>query len=113
MKIFPHNEIDSADLIIDAIYEGGAKGHTGDDALYRVMPGVGNQGGFRAAGRGEDKQLVVLYTSGQDKDWPDLLDHSTGQFVYYGDNKTPGHELHDTRRSGNRILRRVFELLHA
>jgi len=50
MKIFPHNEIDSADLIIDAIYEGGAKGHTGDDALYRVMPGVGNQGGFRAAG---------------------------------------------------------------
>jgi len=55
----------------------------------------------------------VLYTSGQDKDWPDLLDHSTGQFVYYGDNKTPGHELHDTRRSGNRILRRVFELLHA
>jgi hypothetical protein len=28
------------------------------------------------------------------------------------DNKTPGHELHDTQRGGNRILRRVFDLLH-
>src|SRR5262249_31550737 len=31
----------------------------------------------------------------------------------YGDNKHPGHELHDTQRSGNRILRHVFSLLHA
>src|SRR6516165_7965137 len=29
------------------------------------------------------------------------------------DNKTPGHELHETRRGGNRILRRAFDLLHA
>jgi hypothetical protein len=35
------------------------------------------------------------------------------QFVYFGDNKTPGHELHDTQRGGNKILRRNFELLHA
>jgi hypothetical protein len=41
------------------------------------------------------------------------LDLNTGQFVYYGDNKRPGHELHDTQRSGNRILRHVFALLHA
>jgi hypothetical protein len=26
---------------------------------------------------------------------------------------TPGHELHETRRGGNRILRHVFDLLHA
>jgi hypothetical protein len=74
---------------------------------------VGNQGGFRAAGKGNDKRLVALYSSGEDQDWPDSLDLSTGQFVYYGDNKTPGHELHDTLRGGNRILRRVFDLLHA
>jgi hypothetical protein len=36
-----------------------------------------------------------------------------GQFVYFGDNKTPGHELHETGRGGNRILRRIFDLLHA
>ena len=62
------------------------------------MPGSGNQGAFRAAGNGEDKKFVVLYTSGEDPDWPDHLDLNTGQFVYFGDNKTPGHELHDTRR---------------
>jgi hypothetical protein len=38
---------------------------------------------------------------------------NTGQFVYYGDNKAPGHELHDTPRGGNRILQYVFGLLHA
>ena len=29
-----------------------------------------------------------------------------------GDNRTPGHELHDTRRKGNEILRRSFDSLH-
>jgi hypothetical protein len=38
---------------------------------------------------------------------------NTGQFVYFGDNKTPGHELHDTPRGGNLILRRAFDLLHS
>jgi hypothetical protein len=77
------------------------------------LPGIGNLGGFRTAGRGEDKKLIVLYTNGEDREWPDLLDLNTGQFIYYGDNKTPGHELHDTGPGGNRILRHVFQLLHA
>jgi hypothetical protein len=62
------------------------------------MPGSGNQGGFRAAGTGEDKKFTVLYTSGEDRNWPDHLDLNTGQFVYFGDNKTPGHERHETSR---------------
>jgi hypothetical protein len=33
--------------------------------------------------------------------------------VYYGDNKTPGHELHHTGPGGNTLLRRVFKQLHA
>ena len=37
----------------------------------------------------------------------------SGQFDYHGDNKTSGHELHDTRRGGNRLLRYVFRLLHS
>ncbi|MCG3772297.1 MAG: hypothetical protein JW384_03504 [Nitrosomonadaceae bacterium] len=111
-KVIPYNELKIAELIVDAIYEGGAVGNANDDPIARLLPGVGNQGGFRAAGRGADKQLVVLYSSGDDKDWPDQLDLNTGQYTYYGDNKTPGHELHDTQRGGNRILRRVFELLH-
>ena len=113
IKRFPFNIIDKADLIVDALYEGGGTGTIRDEALCKVLPGIGNLGGFRASGRGLDKQFVVLYTSGKDMDWPDLIDLSTGQFIYYGDNKTPGHDLHDTRPGGNRILRRVFEHLHS
>lgn len=112
-QIFSYEKCATEGLIVDAVYEGEAGGRLSGEALSRLLPGVGNQGGFRASGRGEDKRLVALYTSGEDKDWPDNLDLSTGQFVYYGDNKHPGHELHDTQRSGNLILRRVFSLLHA
>ena len=112
VRIVPYRELSTADLSVDTAYEGRPGGRLSGDALSRLLPGVGNQGGFRASGRGEDKNFVVLYTSGEDKDWPDLLDLNTGQFIYYGDNKRPGHELHSTPRSGNRILRHVFELLH-
>ena len=96
VRVIPCKDLSDADLIIDAVYEGAAGGHLSGEPLSELLPGIGNLGGFRAAGRGEDKKLVVLYTSGEDKDWPDELDLNTGQFVYYGDNKTPGHELHDT-----------------
>ena len=64
------------------------------------------------AGRGLDKRFVVLFTTAEDRDWPDRFDTSTGQFVYYGDNKKPGHELHETTKQGNLVLRRTFDLLH-
>jgi hypothetical protein len=44
-----------------------------------------------------------------DPDWPDELDPETGIFTYYGDNKVPGVDLHDTRKFGNLILRTIFE----
>jgi len=100
VRIVSHEDLADADLIIDAVYEGGSAGHAADDPISKLLKGSGNQGGFRAAGRGDQKKFVVLYTSGEDKDWPDRLDLNTGQFVYYGDNKTPGHELHDTRKGG-------------
>jgi len=112
-KVIPYQDCPSADLIVDGVYEGASGGHLAGEALSNLLPGIGNLGGFRAAGRRNDKKLVVLYTSVEDRDWPDHLDLSTGQFVYYGDNKTPGHELHDTAPGGNRILRHVFDLLHA
>lgn len=113
VRVVAYGALGSCDISVDAVYEGESGGRLSGEALSRLLPGVGNQGGFRASGRGEDKKFVALFTSGEDKDWPDSLDLSTGQFVYYGDNKHPGHELHDTQRSGNLILRRVFGLLHA
>lgn len=113
IKIVAYEDLSNAELIVDAVYEGGSGSQISAEALSRLLPGVGNQGGFRASGRGSDKKFVVLYTSGEDKDWPDTLDANTGLFTYFGDNKSPGHELHDTQRGGNLVLKRVFELLHA
>jgi hypothetical protein len=111
---FAFAELDRADLVVDATYQGGSLGHAGDDPLGRLLP-VGNQGGFRYSGspRQGRTKLTVLYTSGADPDWPDRLDRETGRFTYFGDNKTPGRELHETRRGGNHLLMRTFERIHA
>lgn len=100
------------DLFVDAVYEGGSAKTGADDPISNIFPGVGTQGGFRPPGR-KERKFVVLYTSGEDRDWPDHIDLSTGRFTYYGDNKKPGHELHDTRPGGNDLLRRCFGHLHA
>ncbi|MFJ5684883.1 restriction endonuclease [Streptomyces sp. NPDC093099] len=107
-------DLGTADLVVDALYAGGTNGNTGDDPMSKLIPGIGNQGGFRYAGspaRGTVK-LVVLYTSGDDVDWPDHLDMQTGTFTYYGDNKKPGQDLHSTPRSGNALLRDAFAASH-
>ncbi|WMI57847.1 restriction endonuclease [Streptomyces rochei] len=100
--------------MVDAVYAGGTRGHAGDDPIGKLLPGTGNQGGFRYAGspaRGTVR-LAVLYTSGGAVDWPDHLDTETGTFTYYGDNRTPGKGLHETPRKGNVLLRDAFALSH-
>ncbi|MEU8227670.1 restriction endonuclease [Kribbella sp. NPDC048915] len=111
--IFPFGMLPSADLIVDAVYAGGSAGSAADDALARLLP-VGNQGGFRPKGsvRKGMVRLVALYTSGSEVDWPDTLDPRTGIFTYFGDNRQPGRELHQTQRDGNLLLRDVFALGH-
>ena len=113
LKTINFEELANADLVVDAVYEGSYDGQLGGEPLSKLVPGVGNRGGFRMNGRGDDKRYAVLFTTGEDKDWPDQIDLNTGQFVYFGDNKTPGHELHETRKGGNRLLRNAFEWLHA
>ena len=112
-KVFPFNDLPFADLIVDAVYEGGPGGQLSGEAISKLLTGSGNMGGFRVSGRGDTKNWVVLFTTGEDPDWPDTLDLNTGQFVYFGDNKTPGHELHATSAGGNKVLRHAFSQLHA
>lgn len=78
-----------------------------------MLPG-GNQGGFRYKKHpsGSGYLFLLLYTALADPDWPDHLDVDLGRFTYYGDNKRPGHALHDTPRGGNRTLRAVFDAIH-
>ena len=78
----------TTNLIVDAVYEGSPDGQLASEPISNLLPGSGNMGGFRLAGRGQDKTFVVLFTTGEDRDWPDRVDQNTGQFVYYGDNKS-------------------------
>lgn len=107
MTHFRFEELAAADLCVDAVYQGGRSGNSGDDPFPRLL-GVSNMGGFRYLGTLEQLQLLVLTSSKVDPDWPDGLDPETGVFTYYGDNKHPGRALHDTPRFGNEILRRLF-----
>lgn len=112
MKIYSFNELKSCDLIIDAIYEGGNAGTAGDDPLHKIFP-VGVQGGFRYSGNINSLSFLLLYTSGKNLNWPDTIDTETGIFTYYGDNRKPGVELHETSRKGNLILKNFFDSLYS
>lgn len=100
-------DLSRADLQVDAPITGGRSGHAGDDPLASLL-GVSNMGGFRHIGKQSDMRLLVITTAGTDADWPDSLDHETGIFTYFGDNKKPGRSLHGTPRRGNEILRQIF-----
>lgn len=109
---FALEALDDANLIVDATYEGGRSGNAGDDPLPRLI-GVSNQGGFRYLGSLDAPRLILLTSSFNDPDWPDHLDRETGILTYFGDNKRPGRALHETPRNGNRLLRNMFDALHA
>jgi hypothetical protein len=104
-------DLSLSNLVVDCVYEGG-KSNRGkaDEVLSRLLPGLSNSGGFRAAGGSEKPRVVVLYSTGDHPDWPDNLDVYRGTYTYYGDNRTPGRDLHDTPKGGNKVLRNAFAL---
>lgn len=104
-------DLRNSNLVVDQVYQGGRQGNAGDDPLGALL-GVSNQGGFRYLGTRANPSLIVLTTSLSDPDWPDTIDHESGTFTYYGDNKKPGHDLHQTPRFGNLLLKQMFENAH-
>jgi len=112
VKVVPYDQLSTSDLIVDCVYESSADAQLAGEPISKLLPGSGNMGGFRVSGRGDRKNWVVLFTTGEDRDWPDSLNLNTGKFIYFGDNKTPGHELHDTRAGGNKVLKHAFARLH-
>jgi hypothetical protein len=109
---FKKKLIEATSLLVDNVYEGGRKGNSYDDPLHPLI-GVSNQGGFRIIGTKEFPRLIVVTSNLKDPDWPDNIDKENGIFTYYGDNKKPGHELHETPRYGNLLLRDAFEKSHS
>lgn len=110
MTLIKFNNLNSSDLSVDVICEGGPQNNIGADPISRIFP-VGNAGGFRPVNINVDKNLpnqIVLYSEGYHPDWPDYFDNTTGIYRYYGDNRMPGPI---DGKSGNRLLEKVFDLL--
>jgi Restriction endonuclease AspBHI N-terminal len=63
-------------------------GHRGDDPIDRLT-GTGNAGGFRIRNSSARNHQAygVLFSSGADPDWPDILDEATSTFTYHGDQR--------------------------
>lgn len=97
-------------LYVDAIYRANPVVSTFASEVLSKLIGVKNQGGFRYLGQKSNPKLVILFTSGEDVYWKDELDGALGVLLYYGDNKTPGTDLHKTKLHGNEILRHIFDL---
>ena len=111
-RMIAFDDLEDADLIVDAVYKGGSLGNMRDDPISKLVGG-GNQGGFRYEGSTRSAvHLCVLYSELTDPDWPDSLDVENGLFTYYGDNKRPGQGIVDTKRKGNIILQQAYDNLH-
>ncbi len=100
-------------LVVDKIYKphSSLKGAEADP-ISNIF-GVANMGGFRKRvfknGKEKEVRFVVLYTTWEDLYWHDEIDEELGIYIYYGDNKTAGSDLHNTSLKGNTFLKDVFE----
>lgn len=100
-------------LTIDCIYQNNKPYRNTSDLVLPKIMNVKNSGGFRYIGRLKDPfdiKYIVLYSTNQDIYWQDELDEELGMYIYYGDNKQAGRELHDTNIGGNLILKNIFDL---
>jgi hypothetical protein len=114
---YAYEELIQANLVIDAVYQGKrqSKLDLSCEPLTKLLPGVGNMGGFRKVknnSRLKDSSALVLMSTGSEPDWPDSIDIFQGTYTYHGDNRAPGTSLHETPKKGNTELRRIFSLAH-
>ena len=106
MDYVPFDDLHDCDLRVDVVYGAGAGSNHFANEPIKVMLPVGVAGGIRWKGAVEQAQLAVLTSTGSHPDWPDVIDPVRRRLTYFGDNNTPGKELHTPR--GNKLLRSVF-----
>jgi len=107
----PFAQLEGIHLTTGAVYEGGNTGNISDDPLAKLLKG-GNSGGFRYCGSVESLNYLIITINTDNRQWPDTMDPESGTIVCCGDNRSPGHGIHDTPKHGNLILRNIFKNLH-
>jgi hypothetical protein len=50
-KLTSYEELLDSDLVVDGVYKAEVGGQLTGETLSKLMPGIGNMGGFRAAGK--------------------------------------------------------------
>ncbi len=106
----------NADLIVDAVYEGGSESNMSSEVLSKLFH-VGNSGGFRKCmkvlngKKTKEVAYVCIYTTGEEIEWRDDLDRTLGRFTYWGDNRKAGNPLTKTKFGGNAFLQEIFSKL--
>lgn len=114
MKEIAFENLVGSNLIVDAIYlsdRTAPAGALAGEPLNKLMT-VGNMGGFRTRKGKNGTLLAVLTSTGTEAEWPDSLDTYTGIYTYYGDNRSPGREMHQTKQRGNQLLQEAFASAH-
>lgn len=112
-----------AALRIDASYRNTNNWQDRRDVFNRFFrfadgKGINNTSGFRPKSKaGGDTEITeaafcVLVTNFGESEWPDVINLESGTFTYYGDNRSAGRPINDTRVGGNRLLEKIFRLLH-
>ena len=111
--LFDNTDLASAELVIDEEYLSNGATNSSGDVLSKLM-NVGTLGGFRPRRTTDNKNYayIVLESTGNSIDWIDVVDRVNGTVTYYGDNRKPGKQLHETKNKGNIILRDAFDALY-
>lgn len=107
-------DLPTADLVVNELYESGTSKTLADEPISKILR-VGNMGGFRIAKKKGAlmPHLVVLFSTGEEVEWPDEIDWQAGRFTYWGDNREGMQEIEKTKPGGNRLLSETFMLLHS
>lgn len=82
VRIIPFAELATSDLMVDAVYERCVDGQISGGANTQTATKLWEYGGscFRSRPK---KNQVVLFTTGEDKDWPNILDTNLVNYLFW------------------------------
>jgi hypothetical protein len=65
MRIIPSELLSSSDLVIDAVYEGGASGNAADDPISKIYKELGTKAGFALRDGARTERSLFSTRAGQ------------------------------------------------
>lgn len=120
MYRYRFEDLEFADFISGSVYESRGGGFA-NEPLHQLFKlegykAVGTQSGIRRSKvevKGIDTEAyIVIVNTHEVEEWKNEYNQMTRILKYYGDNRTPGKEIHDTKQKGNLTFKKVFDLAY-